>query len=461
MSSTPKIVADAFKRVSSGKEGIYLNKINGKYYVYKHVYEWDKEKKRSITRGEYLGRITTTGIFIPKENSYKDDFERAKLLIAERGGEIVWHNKNENNKIEPVRSMDLEEVDLKILMALSMNSRIATSKLSKMIGRSPITINARIKKLEDKLNIRYLLEIRNLGIIGYQFIILVKFLEVVPDANEIKRIFSNKPMVQFAIMTKGKYDLIIHFLAEDSYKATEFAWSLRTETILKGYKSEWNVSAFYRFYGFTPLRNDFIDTVVKSHLINSNDSTTIKQGILRKREFAIIKEFNANSRKAFSEIDESYNLGKGGAQYAYNKLIGSEIIRRPTITIQNLELQYLGVIILSYKEGTNIKKTINACFRDIISGSRYKYINKYVLAGDLGSPQGMIFVLPTMSMEDLSSISHELEKNIDGATFDTLIATDVVAGTVCYRLYDNSYSIPYKNLVDTKDIMPAKPTDYE
>ncbi len=85
----PARVQKAFERLKESEEGcIELKNIKGKYYVYRATSNWDKEEKKVRKKTEYLGTITSEGVYIPKKHRVQE----SKQEIFEYGnGELAHH----------------------------------------------------------------------------------------------------------------------------------------------------------------------------------------------------------------------------------------------------------------------------------------------------------------------------------------------------------------------------------
>jgi hypothetical protein len=61
------------------KKGTEIRFIKGKYYLYEAKSKWNKEKGRSqkIT-GQYLGRITETGLIVPKTKQKEEKQQKVQ-----------------------------------------------------------------------------------------------------------------------------------------------------------------------------------------------------------------------------------------------------------------------------------------------------------------------------------------------------------------------------------------------
>jgi hypothetical protein len=94
-------------------------------------------------------------------------------------------------------------------------------------------------------------------------------------------------------------------------------------------------------------------------------------------------------------------------------------------------------------------------------GSRPYQINRYVVTGDINAPRyGVLVVIPVLSEKETEVEIDELSR-IRGVEIKSLIATNTITGSLCYRLFDNKHSSQYKILTDEYKIeMPKEKTDY-
>lgn len=431
-----------------------LKRINGQYYVYSQKGMWLKEERKTKTISEYLGRITDEGLFIRKKLSAKDDLENAKAIIAERGGEIVWHAKPGSEEAENVQQeVTAEKLDLRILTALSMNARMSSSKLAKLAGIGSQVAYRRVKALEKKFGIRYILEtdMEKLGFL--QYLILIKFEGEKPSIEELRRTFEDEYRIQFAATTTGEYDVVMFFIDENPLKADDDLRELRYREPLNKYKAFWYMVYFAQVFSFMPLRDLFIEHVLKERVWHrTKENPKIDKNQLRYREFLILKELNSNSVGDLSDIDEKHKLSKGTSRYTYNLLKARGIIVRPTITLTNLGLKYIGLILISNLDYKKIEENRYKSLLDILEYG--KVVNRYSLSGNVGSPTGAIRFLPVTEDGYIDKIVANVERELQGSMVRSLIITDVIVGSLCYRRFDNTYSRQYRTLVEMKKIEP-------
>lgn len=439
---------------------VVLKNIRGKYYVYKDHGVWLKDKAKTKIISEYLGRITEDGFYIKKTFSAKDDLENAKAIIASRGGEIIWHEKLEEEKLQVVKhDLTIKDIDLKLLTALSMNSRMSASKLAKIVGINKQTVYYKIKSLEKDLDIKYIMEI-DVGKLGYTtYLLMIKFETTVPTAEDLKSSLSKEPKVQFAATTKGEYDLVVSLLDEDPIKTEDTIWNLRAETALGKYKAIWRLVPVGQVYSFIPLRNAFFENLlIKKEWHRTKESQNPKQDELKHREFILLKELNENSSKSFTDIEKKNDLINGAAKYAYDTLKQKGVIIRPTITIKNLPFKYIGILMLELHDITEALKARHALLYDMIEYGTVA--NKYALVGNVGNPEGSISFFPAEKDGDFEDARRFLETEAKGEILKTLIITEILVGYLCYRRFDGNYSRQQRMLINMKKEEPKQLTDY-
>ncbi len=461
MVGTPEKVGEAFRRLTKQQKHLYLKKIRESYYVYKQTYEWQPDTKKSKTLYEYMGRVLADGTFVRRISSYKDQLAKAEALIVSRGGEITWHEKAEPEEAVPTKKeLALKEPDLNILMALSMNSRIPVPRLAELAGLNEQTAYSRLKSLETMLRMEYLLEI-DVEKLGYlRYLILIKFEDKKPTREEIEEAIKDEYNIQFAAMTKGDYDVAMLVVDQSPLKAYDNLLKLRQREPLKKYRASWVFTNFAQNYSFIPLRDQFIEKIVKEKVWQRTKETPRpERHQLKQREFLVLRELNNNANGNFASIDQKHDLSRGTSRYAYQSLKERGIITRPTVSLTNLPIKYVGIILFSIIDYS------------IFDEKRYKYVmdrieydkisNKYCLSGNIGAPvQGTISFLPVFEEGYLDRLTANMEKEFQGSIARSLVITDLIVGKLCYRRFDNVYSRQYRLLVEFKKIEPTKPTFY-
>ena len=120
-----------------------LRKLNGHFYIYRATSWWDKTAKKVRSSQEYLGKISTDGVFTKKLALCEDkELERAKAVIFARGGFINFPEKHMGSN---QADFSLDETDKKLLMALSMNAKAHIPQIAESTGLDVSTAEHRIK----------------------------------------------------------------------------------------------------------------------------------------------------------------------------------------------------------------------------------------------------------------------------------------------------------------------------
>ncbi|MEM3839173.1 MAG: AsnC family transcriptional regulator [Candidatus Micrarchaeaceae archaeon] len=464
MSRPPKRIYEAFQSLKGQYDHIYLKCLNGNYYVYRQTYEWRADQRKSRTISEYIGRITSSGAFVKRIVSYKNELEKAEALIVAHGGKIIWSDKDigekESVNVQAKQEIRLKDTDHKILMALSMNARMPITKLARFAGLSKHAVYSRVKALKTKLGIKYKLEF-NVEKLGYlRYLVLVKFESAVPALEEIAKVIAEEPQIQFAATTKGEYDIVMYIIDENPLKAYDNLIKLRQKEAFSKYKAFWTFTYFAQSYSFIPVRGIFIDQVLEERVWHrAREASRRHEGQLRQTEYMVLKELNEDSSRSFAYIDQKCKLNKGAARYTYNELIKNGIIERPTISMAKLPFKYIGILLvqnIDYKA---------------ITENRYKYLldeieygpiaNKYCLSGNIGAPNnGVISFLPVLEGGSIERYAKNIENELQGSICKSLVVTWIITGELCYRRFDNDYSRQYKLLIDQNKIEPRALTNY-
>ncbi|MDE1861234.1 MAG: hypothetical protein KGH72_05990 [Candidatus Micrarchaeota archaeon] len=449
MSEVPKAVKDKFQGLKEENANIYLKTINGNYYVYRQSYKWQQAAKKSKTTSEYLGKITPQGKFIAKLSSYRDELEKAKEIIEANGGRIYW---NEQEAGQPKLKSTVSEINdrgIKILTALSMNARMPISHMSKLTGLKKSTLYYHLKNLEKSLDIRYTLEL-NAEALGYiTYLLLIKFDDQTPNLEDLKKVLEKDPRIQFAAALKGDYDLVIYLLDEGPIKAEDNLWKFRSETLLGSYKALWYLIPLGQIYSFVPIRESFIENVLIEK--TATRGKTVSGTAITHKELTLLRELNKNSMEDFTTLDEKYGFGGGTARYVYEKLRDKGIIVRSTINIGKVPMKYLGVMLLETSRAADVNNTRHKLLRGIIQSTSHP-TDKYALVGNIGAPGGMMFFMPVFEEEEFEEAFRYYQNEVDGTIMRSMIVTEVLVGSLCYRKFDNHYSRQHSLLVGMRKL---------
>lgn len=425
--------------------------INGKCYVYQSRSIWDKETKKIRVIANYLGRILEDGTFV----------EARKRIGEEKTAVIITHEKRLVRRerkpgLEYESILHVSETELTVLQALSMNGRISMSGLAKLLDlRSGTGAQWQKRKAEKKFGIKYITEI-DVARLGYlTFLTFIKFSETVPSAEVIKRVLENEPRIQLVALLSGKYDLLIYSLVKDVREVDDFIYRLQSLSELSKYPSAWYTTPNLVTLNLIPLRDGFFGLLEESVWKRSKENPRPERGQLSEREWLVLRELNNNGAINFTEIDKRYSLEKGGARYTYHKLLDKGIINRITITLTSLPIKYNGIILTDIIDGHLFEETRPSLLLEIISDSDGP-INKYILVGDVDNPHGGVFIAPVFTEGGLQNCEESLGKT-KGLRISTLVITDTIIGSFCYRRFDRTYTKQHQILVEKYKMLRQQP----
>ncbi|MCL4389602.1 AsnC family transcriptional regulator [Candidatus Marsarchaeota archaeon] len=441
---------------------IVLRRINDHYYVYKQISKRNKElNKTEIVETEYLGKITPIGVFVVKGiKNPENEIEVAKAVILAHGGKVVMPQIDEGRAYETESGDHYTELDMKILKNLTMNGRMPTSFMARKLGVEEKRVENRIARMEKELGIRYTphIKLEKLGFID--FLVFVKFFERKPNPEKVKADLSKIPQIQFAAFTNGKYDMILHIVAESNNDFSIILGRVRNLDSLVNITSRWYATNFNATKGFIPLRDEIFEVLREKVWSRTRESPRPAESQLLKSEYWVLKELNNNGAAPFAEMERKGNLAKGSAKHAYDRLKEKDIIKRVSITCGKLRIKYNAVIIIEIKNQKAFWNSRERFLEYILEERSTAYTDRFALTGDINMPEGVIFIMPVFSEGDAGMVVEELTKVVYGINVYQLIITEVLLGHVPYRKFDETYSSQYERLIALYKKEQKKQEDY-
>ena len=171
---------------------------------------------------------------------------------------------------------------------------------------------------------------------------------------------------------------------------------------------------------FVPLRDEFFELVLGEKEWHRNkENPSLGPGELTHREVIILRELGKNSKKSFAEIEQENSLTRGSARYAYDGLKEKGIIVRPTLTLQDLPVRYVGVVLLEVRNSQEVRDARPKLLEDAIEYGDVS--NKYALIGNIGNPDGIIRFFPVLHEDDFDRISNKNKADVKGTIVRTFL----------------------------------------
>ena len=444
---------------------IELKHLNKRFCVFEATSRYDAEAGRSKKISHYLGWITDDGLMVPAKQRNKPESlrvieENYIEKISNLNQKLEYESKNSKNfHIAPNGTINGH--DIKLITALSMNSRIPYKILSK-ITKIPIkNLPYIIKRAESEFGIKYTEEINVINLGFSKYFILVKFIDAMPSPSGLKNALESEDRVQLAILTKGIYDMIVYCVAENNEVLANMLDRIRKSNQLINIQSEWRVTPVEEDYGFVPIRENFFNIIKERVWHRTKEHPKPSKSDIRHREYAVLKEFNVNSRISFAEIDKKYQMPNGSAKNAYERLSGEEanVILRPTISIQKPNMKYNGIIMIDILNKAQFLDTRDV-HRKYVIGEPESTLNRFSYICDFETPDGIMYLLPIYEDGQLDDVQRDLNSILSGIRSDYMIVSEILIGSINYRKFDNLYSIQYEGLLRRKSVEPKERTDY-
>ncbi len=420
---------------------ITLHKISGNYYVYEYSSARDQKKRKTIVKTVYLGGISEDGKFTPKKE----------------GGQ---ERKQEVGTVRPAQtSSKVDKREAIAIRNLSMNGRMSMAKLAKRLGMSTTGARHFVRRLEEKYNIRYFAEVDTLNLGYLRYVALVKFEKMIPSLQEMKEAFENDSKVAFVAMTKGIYDMMVIFYVEGNTSLADFVYEWRGSKALPDYTARWYITPLSMASGTTlPLRKQFAEEITNKKLANVRENGT-KSVILTEVERCVLRELIIDGGQSFEVIDKKYGLGLGRSNYAFYKLREKEVIGRITITLTPPNLKYNSAFIIQTNNYKKFTKSRDEWYKDII-GFDNPLVNKDAFRGDMGIPDSILQIRPIFDEASFNKTAEKLA-SIEGTEIESVIITNIVIGSLCYRNFDPTYTKVYERLLNGNRIPVKNRIDYE
>ena len=409
------------------------------YYVFETMPKFDEKLQRETLLSFYVGKIEKDGKLIEpvrKRNSTRgvknlDDYIQKRKRI-----ELGEEKEAFESEYEPL-----------ILKELSTNPRDGIAAISKRLGLPYSTTLYWIRKLEKKYGIRYTAEhwfLKNFGLDRY--ISVAKFKNARPNASALKKLLEDNPYVQFAALTRGAYDLFLFLIAPNTSLAEEMVYQIRSSPVFARCPAEWYASYYQQGMGYMPLRDKFFDVLEKKVWHRTKETLRKQKDQLFAREYATLRELNSDGLAEFSKIDEKYGLKNGSAQYTYHKLIEEKLLNRITMTMDKPPVKDIAIIIAEQQDVNKFNSHKKEYFLEIISDGDTP-LNKYIFEGDIGSPYGLLLIVPIYKDGDLEKIEDSLNKYVYGSEIHTSLISHTLTGKLGLRKVDTTKTWIYDTLV--------------
>lgn len=222
-----------------------------------------------------------------------------------------------------------------LLRRLSSDSRTSISDIAKELKCSRATVTKMMEMLEEKLGIKYTLEVNEYALKDAQrHLITISFTKK-PTAEFLKEFFDHERFVQEVYMTEGAFDLMIYTRTSDPI--TYITWETYLASALADYGALLKPCEIVETqFGFFPLDDSFVDEI----------GGKVKVDAVDKKLLVLL---NQNSRMSVAEMSRRVKLRDSTIRYRIFRMKREGLIRRFTLIIQRPPQEYPMVYLNTYR----------------------------------------------------------------------------------------------------------------
>ena len=199
------------------KHYVQVRYIHNGFYAYEVATHVDAKTKKKKRVSFYLGRILEDGkLAMPRRRNGSASAGSLDEQLSDMDSKGIASPLE--NAAHP------NEIDLKILTAISTDGRMSISEIGEIAGVGRTSAQYRLGKLEREYGIQYTIEFgpRPFGL--FRYFILVRFIHGKPNADKIRNLLKGNYMIQLVALTKGEFDMFIYVLAEDTKKLEDMIY---------------------------------------------------------------------------------------------------------------------------------------------------------------------------------------------------------------------------------------------
>ncbi|MEM0075876.1 MAG: winged helix-turn-helix transcriptional regulator [Conexivisphaerales archaeon] len=235
----------------------------------------------------------------------------------------------------------LTRTEMLVLRALCNNSRASVSDLSKKLGISRYFIGKYIASLEEKLGLKYTLEL-DYKLLGFSsmHVMYLNFSKK-PRPEVFDTLIPKSIRIQFFATTKGDFDTIAFAVSKNPIEYSQLEVALQASLIDYGAEVHSAEVTLMRF-GFVPISNALLATA-------DGIADDIKK---------LLMALNENSRQELSSLSKATGMSVGMTKYYMAKLEKAGIIKRYTAVITNKAFKTAIAAFVSYHVTSGIEERI-------------------------------------------------------------------------------------------------------
>ncbi|MFC7053358.1 Lrp/AsnC family transcriptional regulator [Hansschlegelia quercus] len=215
---------------------------------------------------------------------------------------------------------DLSETDLKLIKLLQADGRAPFVQLAREVGATEKTVRRRVQELRDR-KIMEITAVADPLLLGYRSTAFVGLkLDKSAQAAEVARDIFAIPQVDYAVVTTGRYDLVVEALCREEKELLELMETqLRTRAAVRHIEVFPILKLHYQLPDWNAAQRKTSPSPARTAEIDEGD-------------LAIIRELSFDGRASFAQIAERTGLSEPQVSRRHDRLVADGVMRVVGIT---------------------------------------------------------------------------------------------------------------------------------
>ena len=300
-----------------------------------------------------------------------------------------------------------------------MDSRTPIKEIARKAGVSEVTARARLRKLEQDVGLRYVLELEPMRAgLHFRYFIAAK-LKRRPEKEELAHLLGCSIVPQFAALCEGQFDLFIYVAALSHIDAMRWQYSFRSA--LEEELVSWRMShILLERQGLFPLKNELLNALPLQH-----------------PQPKLLAVLNENSRAPLTEIARKTGIELSTVQYHFNRMVRSGLIKRFTAVMEKPPKSCLIANFLTYTYGKRHQAMSEAARRLMRNEEPFQPLNTHLVVAESSGAYDGFFLGSFRDADEGYRHVREIERTFEGTlAMDSAIMADVVLGLPPFRSMD-------------------------
>jgi DNA-binding Lrp family transcriptional regulator len=348
-----------------------------------------------------------------------------------------------------------EELKLRILKALSLNSRASVNDLANYLHIPKPSAYILMNEAINEYGIVFVPEINIENIWRYEFlkltkvhskremfyrtleqmhemgfeeyIVMIKFIGRVPGNEEFMKATKSSYMLQFASKLKGEHNFMMYLVGRSFTHIDNFVTHFSTE--LKNYKFVSQIIRIRKGMGFFPIRNELIEKFEIAEAYKN-----------------LLLGLNGKGRARIEDMSKGTDTNRVGLIYAFERLRNTDILSRISYYEEKPALKKTLLINIDVLNMTKFYKGQKEWYLSLVKRYEYRH-NEIDFMCDISNPLGLFIIATFENQEEADKfIKNAKDMLKEGANIKYHLVEEVLLGKLGIRNMDMKFTHVYGEL---------------